>query len=87
MNLSLRRSVALLYMLCKIRINPIHPICGARHVAPFVRIPVTRGSLVATRCFYGPPRSRTSHYRLTFIPHSVSLYNDLVDSACLMVWN
>ena len=28
---------------------------------------------------YVPPRSRTSQYRRTFIPHSVSLWNDISD--------
>ena len=40
---------------------------------------VTRGSLVARRYTYAPPRCRTSQYRWTFIHLSVSLCNDLAD--------
>ena len=39
---------------------------------------VTRGALVAHRYTFAPPRCRTSQYRRTFIPLSVSLWNDLV---------
>ena len=41
---------------------------------------VTRGALVAHRYTYAPPRCRTSQCRRTFIPLSVSLWNDLADS-------
>ena len=41
--------------------------------------PVTRGGLIAHRYTYAPPRCRTSQYLRTFIPLSVSLWNDLVD--------
>ena len=40
---------------------------------------VTRDALVAHRYTYAPPRCRTSQYRRTFIPLSVSLWNDLAD--------
>ena len=40
---------------------------------------VTRGALVAHRYTYAPPRCRTSLYRRTFIPRSVSLWNDLAN--------
>ena len=77
-NLSHRRSVAMLCMLYKIRCNPMHPLCGALRV-PYVPVRVTRGTLMAHRNTYAPPRCRTSQYRRTFIPLSVSLWNDLVD--------
>ena len=77
-NLSHRRSVALLCMLYKIRCNPKHPLCGALPV-PYVPVRVTRGAVIAHRYNYAPPGCRTSQYRMTFIPLSVSLWNDLVD--------
>ena len=77
-NLSHRRSVAVLYMLYKIRCNPMHPLCGALPVH-YVPVRVTLGTLLAHRYTYAPPRCRTSQYRRTFIPLSVSLWNNLVD--------
>ena len=76
--LSHRRYVAMLCMLCKIRCNPMHPLCGALLV-PYVPVRVTRCTLIQHRITYSPPRCRTSQYRRTFIPLSVSLWNDLVD--------
>ena len=46
---------------------------------PYVPARVTRGALVAHRYTYAPPRCRTSQYRRSFIPLSVSLCNDLAD--------
>ena len=43
-----RRSVAVLYMLYKIRCNPVHPLNGALP-GPYVQMRVTRGALVAHR--------------------------------------
>ena len=77
-NLFHRRSVAVLCMLYKIRCNPMHPLCGALPVL-YVPVRVTRGTLIAHRYTYAPPRCITSQYRRTFIPLSVSLWNDLVD--------
>ena len=77
-NLSNRRSLAVLCLLYKIRCNPKHPLCGALPV-PYVPVRVTRGALIAHRYTYAPPRCRTSQFRRTFIPLSVSLWNDLVD--------
>ena len=74
-----RRSVAVLCMLYKIRCNPKHPLYGALPVL-YVPVRVTRGAVIAHRYTYAPPRSRTSQYRRTFIPLSVSLWNDLSDS-------
>ena len=65
-------------MLYKIRCNPIHPLHGALPV-PYVPVRVTRGAMIAHRYTYAPPRCRTSQYRRTFIPESVSLWNDLDD--------
>ena len=77
-NLSHRRSVAVLCMLYKIRCNPKHPLSGALPV-PHVPVRVTRGALIAHRYTLVPPRCRTSQYSRTFIPLSVSLWNNLVD--------
>ena len=77
-NLSHHRSVAVLCMLYKIRCNPMRPLCGTLPV-PYVSVRVTRGTLITHRYTYAPPRCRTSQYRRTFIPLSVSLWNDLVD--------
>ena len=77
-NLCHRRSVAVLWMLYKIRCNPMHPLCGTLPV-PYVPVRVTRGTLIAHRYTYAPPCCRTSQYRRSFIFLSVSLWNDLVD--------
>ena len=73
-----RRSVAVQCMLYKIRCNPMHPLNGA---LPRLYVPVwiTRGALVAHWYTHVPLRCRTSQYRRTFIPISVSLWNDLAD--------
>ena len=71
-----RRSVAILCMLYKIRCNPVHPLHGALP-GPYVPVRVTSGALVAHRFTYALPRCRTSQNRRTFIPLSVSLWNDL----------
>ena len=71
-----RRSVAVLCMLYKIRCNPVHPLNGALP-GPYVPVWVTLGALVTHRYIYTPPRCRTSQYRRTFIPLSVSPWNDL----------
>ena len=72
------RSVAVLCMLYKIRCNLMHPLYGALPV-PYVPVRVTRGAVIAHRYTYAPSRCRTSHYRRTFIPWSVSLRDDLSD--------
>ena len=77
-DLAHRRSVSVLCMLYKIRCNPMHPLYGALPV-PYVPVRVTRGAVIAHRYTYVPPRCRTSQYRLTFMPFSVSLWNDLSD--------
>ena len=71
-----RGSVAVLYMLYKIRCNPTHPLYCALLV-PYVPVGVTRGAVIAHRYTYAPPRCRTSQYQRTLILLPVSLWNDL----------
>ena len=56
----------------------MHPLNGALP-GPYMSVRVTRGALVAHRYTYEPPRCRTSQYSSTFIPQSVSLWNDLAN--------
>ena len=56
----------------------MHPLYSALPV-PYMPVRVTRGAVIAHRYTYAPPRYRTSQYRRTFIPLSVSLWNDLSD--------
>ena len=77
-NLAQRRSVAELFMLFKIKSNQMHPFSGALPL-PYVPAGVTRGALVAHRHSFAPPCWRTSQYRRSFVPLSVSLWNDLSD--------
>ena len=56
----------------------MHPLSGALSL-PYVPARVTRGALVAHRHSFAPNRYRTSQYRITFVPLSVSLWNDLSD--------
>ena len=46
---------------------------------PYVPARVTRGALVAHRHSFAPSRCKTSQYRRSFVPLSVSLWNDLSD--------
>ena len=74
-----RLSVAVMCMLYKIRCNPIHQLNDALS-GPYLPVRVTRGALVAQRyTYHAPPRCRTSQYRRTSVPLSVSLWNDLAD--------
>ena len=66
-------------MLFKIKSNPMHPLSGALPL-PSMPARVTRGALVAHRHSFAPPRCRTSHYRRSFVPHSVSLWSDISDT-------
>ena len=77
-DISHRRSVAVLWMLYKIRCNPVHPLNGDLP-RPYVPARVTRGALVAHRYTYAPPRCRTLQYRMTLIPFTVSLWNDFAN--------
>ena len=56
-------------------LGAMHPLNGALP-GPYVPTRITRGALVSHRFTYGPPCCRTSLYRMTFIPLSVSLWND-----------
>ena len=77
-NLAHRRSVAELCMLFKIQSNPVHPLSSALPL-PYVPVRITSGALVAHRHSFAPPCCRISQYRRTFVPLSVSLWNDLSD--------
>ena len=61
----------------------MHPLYGALSV-PYVPVRVTRGAVIAHRYTYAPPRCRTSQYRGTFIPWSVSLWNE-EQGQCLFI--
>ena len=78
-NLAHRRSVAELCMLFKIRSNPMHPLSGALPLPYVVPARVTHGALVTHRHSFAPPRCWSSQYRRSFVPLSVSLWNDLSD--------
>ena len=77
-DLAHRGSVSVLCMLYKIRCNPMHPLYDAFPV-PYVPVRVTRRAVIEHRYTYAPPRCRTSQYRRTFVPFSVSLWNNLSD--------
>ena len=77
-DISHRLSVAVLCKLYKIRCNRVHPLNGARP-GPDVPVRDTRGALVAHRYTYVPPSCTTSQCSRTFIPFSVSLWNDLAN--------
>ena len=62
-----RLSVAVLCMLYLM--PPLHDALPGQYVP----VQVTRGALVAHRYTYVPPSCRTSQYRMTFVPLSVSL--------------
>ena len=64
-------------MLFKIKSNPMHPLSCALPLSN-VQVHVTHGDLVAHRNSFAPPRCRTFQYR-SFVPLSVSLWNDLTD--------
>ena len=72
------RSVAVLCMLYKIWCNPVHPLNGALP-GPYVPVLVTRSALVAHLYTYAPSLCGTLQYSRTFIPFSVSLWNDLAN--------
>ena len=69
-----RRSVAELCMLFKIKSNSMLPFPLSRAFPlPYMPARVTRGALVAHRHSFAHPHCRTSQYRRTFVPLSVSL--------------
>ena len=57
----------------------MHPLSGALPLPPYVPARVTRGALIAHRHSFAPPHCRISQYRRSFVPLSVSLWNDLSD--------
>ena len=63
-------------MLFKMKSNPMHPLIGVLPL-PYVPARVTHGALVAHMHSFAPPHCRTSQYRRSFVPLSVSLWNDL----------
>ena len=75
-NVAHRRSVAELCMPFKIKSNQMHPLSGTLLLL-YVPTRVTRGALVAHRHSFPHPHCRTYQYRRTFVPLSVSLWNDL----------
>ena len=56
----------------------MHTLSGSLPL-PHVPARVTRGAVVAHRHSFAPPRCRTSLFRRSFVPLSVSLWNDLSD--------
>ena len=65
-------SRAVLYVLYKIRCNPMHLLNDALP-GPYVPVPV------AHRYTYASPGCRTLQYHRTYIPFSVPLWNGLAD--------
>ena len=51
----------------------MHPLYGPLPV-PYVPVLITRRAVIAHRYTYSPPPFRTSQYRPTFMPLSVSLW-------------
>ena len=64
----------------------MHPLSGALPL-PYVPAGVTSGALVSQRHSFAPSRFKTSQYSITFVPLSVSLWNDQSITLCLMVWD
>ena len=56
----------------------MHPFYGAL-IVPNVPVQVTRRALVTNRYTYAPPHCRTSQDHRSFIPLSVSLWNELAN--------
>ena len=54
----------------------MHPLSRAFPL-PYMPARVTRGTLVAHWHSFAPPSYKTSQYRRTIVPLSVSLWNDL----------
>ena len=77
-NLAHQLSVALLCMLFKIIRNPLYALSGAL-LSPYVLEGVNCGALVAHRQLFATPCCQTSQYHRTFLPLSVSFWNNLSD--------
>ena len=67
-------SVALLCMLYRIRCNPMHPLYGA------LPVQVTHYAMITHQFPNAPSHCRISQCHWTFIPLTMSLWNDLADS-------
>ena len=63
---------------CTLRCKAMYPLNGALP-GPYVPVRVRRGALVTHRYTNAPPRCKTLQYSTTFIPLSVSLWNDLAN--------
>ena len=74
-----RRTVVVLCILYKIRCNPVHTLNNGALPGTYVTVRDTRSALVAHWFTYASPRCRTSQYSRTFIPLSLSLWNDLAN--------
>ena len=84
-DISHRRSVAVLFMLYKIRCNPVHPL-NLDLPGPYMPVRVTRGALVPHRYTYAPPRCRTLQFsRLLFSSRCPS--GTILLTAYSMVWD
>ena len=72
----------LLFCVCrilyKIRCNPMRQLNDGVPLT-YVPVRVIRGALVAHRYTYARTRCSTSHFRRTFVPLSVSLWNNFAD--------
>ena len=80
-----RRSVAVLCMLSKIMSNPMHPLSCSLPLS-YVPTRVTHFALVDHRHSFAPPRCRTHYRSRTFVPLSVSIWNDLGGPVFDGVW-
>ena len=76
-NLAHRRSVAELRIYLRLGVTQCMLNLSGALPLPCVPARVTRGALIAHWLSFAPPRSRTSQYRRSFVPLSVSLWNDL----------
>ena len=77
-NLVHRRFVAVLGMLFKIKNNSTRLLTGALPL-PYVPARVTLGTLVSHRHSSAPPCCKNFQSRRTFVPPSVSLWDDRND--------
>ena len=80
-----RRTVTVMCMVSMIRSNSTHPLRDALHL-PYVPERVTRGSLIAHRHSFTPPRCRAALFLRSFAPLSVSLWDDLDDLTFYGAW-
>ena len=79
-NIEHRRSVSVISVLYKISVTKFS-LFMVLYLCHIYYSAVTRGARVAHRYTYGLLRCWTAQYRRTFLPLSVSLWNDLADPA------